>query len=159
MNCIASIHKGRFGVWVKSLSKKLDKSGTFINAYNKSTKESCVHCWSSHERDGKKLFWTRVLVDTKGGRKTMSFLCLIITMLDLMHVIGLIEFCMANHGLIGFMVIIRFVQIFTCVLINIYHLWIDSGTKKENRKNTSWLQFCAGLAFEMIKQNLSLMCT
>ena len=47
----------------------------------------------------------------KRGRKTMSFLCLIITMLDSMYVIGLIEFCMANHGLLGFMVIIRFVQI------------------------------------------------
>ena len=111
VNYIASIHKGRFGVLVKSLSIKLHKSGTFVCAYNKSTKESCVHCWSSHERLGKNSFWAMVLVDTKGGRKTMSFLCLIITMLDSMHVIGLIEFCMANHGLIGFMVIIRFVQI------------------------------------------------
>ena len=49
----------------------------------------------------------------KRGRKTMSFLCLIITMLDLMHVRGFIEFCMANCGLVGFMVIMRYVQI-TC---------------------------------------------
>ena len=59
----------------------------------------------------KNLFWVMVLVDTKGGKKTMLFQCLIITMLDSMHVIGLTEFCMANHGLIGFMVIIGFVQI------------------------------------------------
>ena len=54
MNYIESIHKDRFDVLVHSLSRELHKSGTFVCAYNKSTKESCVHCWSSHERLGKK---------------------------------------------------------------------------------------------------------
>ena len=37
------------------------------------------------------------------------------------------------------------------VLINTDHLWMDSGTEKENRKNASRLKFCTELAFEMIK--------
>ena len=56
VNYIASIHKGRFGVLVHSLSRNLHKSGIFVCAYNKSTKESCVHCWSSHESLGEMYF-------------------------------------------------------------------------------------------------------
>ena len=41
--------------------------------------------------------------------------------------------------------------IFSCALINIYHLWINAGTKKEIRNETNWLQFCIELAYEMIK--------
>ena len=32
--------------------------------------------------------------------------------------------------------------IFTFVLINTYHLWIDSGSKDEDRSKVSWLTFC-----------------
>ena len=65
---IASIHKGRFGILVNRLSRKPYKSSTFVYIYNKSTKESCAYCWSSHERLGKKSFWAMVLVDTKGKK-------------------------------------------------------------------------------------------
>ena len=40
--------------------------------------------------------------------------------------------------------------IFTCVLINTYHLWIDSAPKDEDRSKVSWFTFCHELAFEMI---------
>ena len=30
-----------------------------------------------------------------------------------------------------------------------YHLWMDSGTEKENRKNVSWLQFCTKWPFQI----------
>ena len=61
--------KGGFGVLVNSLNRKLLKSDTFVYAYNKSTRESCVHCWSSYERHGGNSFCEMDLVDTKGEER------------------------------------------------------------------------------------------
>ena len=41
--------------------------------------------------------------------------------------------------------------IFTCILINTYHLWKDSGNKDEDRNTVSWQKFCLELAYEMIE--------
>ena len=41
--------------------------------------------------------------------------------------------------------------IFTCILINAYHLWKDSGNKDEDRNTVSWQKFCLELAYEMIE--------
>ena len=146
VNYIASIHTGRFGVLVKRLSTKPHKSGTFCVPVMNLQKKAVFITGLPMKGSEKKLFWAMVLVDTKEGRKTMSFLCLNIIMLDSMHVIGLIEFYMENHGLIGFMVIIRFVQI-TSSYVSITCGWILKQKKKTEKR----LLFCTELAFEIIK--------
>lgn len=55
VNHIASITRGRFSTIVDSLHCKLEKSGTFVSAYNKKKKESVVYCWPSNVRLGKKI--------------------------------------------------------------------------------------------------------
>ena len=45
--------------------------------------------------------------------------------------------------------------IFTCILINTYHLWIDSAHVNEDRSSLQWQEFCHDLAFEMISQKNS----
>ena len=45
---------------------------------------------------------------------------------------------------------VNFNYLFTCVLINTYHLWLDSARENEDRSNVTWQEFCHDLAFEMI---------
>ena len=43
-------------------------------------------------------------------------------------------------------------QIEQPILINTYHLWIDSAHKNEDRSSLQRQEFCHDLAFEMISQ-------
>eukprot|EP00957_Ditylum_brightwellii_P165104 12570200-Ditylum_brightwellii.AAC.1 len=40
--------------------------------------------------------------------------------------------------------------LFTCVLINVYHLWIDAALAGEKHKDVMWKEFCMDLAKEML---------
>ena len=51
---IASIHSGRFGVLVKTMMKKVTKSCSYVQCFNKGTKESAVHYWSNNMNLGRK---------------------------------------------------------------------------------------------------------
>eukprot|EP00957_Ditylum_brightwellii_P137697 10497097-Ditylum_brightwellii.AAC.1 len=40
--------------------------------------------------------------------------------------------------------------LFTSILINVYHLWIDAALAGEKCKDVTWKQFCMDLAKEML---------
>ena len=149
---VASLNRGRFGTIVNMLDKKVDKSGMHALAYNKKTKESAVFHWSTNKRLGKKFVLS--------------------TGFEVARKIPGDHSCpMYDHYKQGFSNCDKFNKVlhgktwpyrlngnwmaasdylFTCVLINVYHLWIDAGPSTANCKAVSWKEFCFDLAEEML---------
>ena len=152
MNYIASIHRGRFRLLVDSMSQKLVKSGIFAMAFNQDTNNSLTHCWSSNKRIGKKCVIGYGYEKVKKRRNDY-----VIPMFDHYN----IGFCVCDkynrvlhgktwpHRLIGDHRVFSN-YMFTCILINTYHLWIDAGGRHEDRSKISWQEFCTDLAIEMV---------
>jgi hypothetical protein len=149
---VASITRNRFATIVNSLETKLEKSGTHVTAYNKKTKEAATYCWSINSRIGKKfVLATRFEVVGKAQDN---------------HVCPLYDqYCMGFNGCDLYNRCLHsktwpYKQqgdirngsdyLFTCVLINTYHLWIDAGRPEDNRRDVKWRDFCTQLAHEML---------
>ena len=47
---------------------------------------------------------------------------------------------------------VGFDYLFTSILINCYHLWIDAGLLSEERDKVSWFEFCVQLSEEIVEE-------
>ena len=150
---VASITRGRFGTIVDTMERKLDKSGTHINAYNRSTKEAATYCWSLNPRLGKKF------VIASGyevvGKAQNDHVC---PLYD--HYCAGFNGCdLFNRALHGkswpykLQGDVRNASdyLLTAVLINTFHLWIDAGNLEDRRHDVKWDEFCTMLAHEMVE--------
>jgi hypothetical protein len=150
---IASLNRGQFVTIVSMLDRKIDKSGTFVMAHNNKTKESAVFSWSTNKRLGKKF-----VLGTGFEKKRKDAESGGIPMYDhyKMGFSHCNKFNKALHGktwpykLQGEQRIASD-YLFTCVLINVYHLWIDAGPSGVNRKVITWKEFCTDLAREILQ--------
>ena len=153
INYIASIHSGRFGALVKVLQKQVKNTGSYVQCFNQATRESAVCYYSNNKNLGKKTVIGLGFEVKKETEKDM-----IVPMYD-HYGVGFSNCDKFNKALHGKTWPYK-VQgdqrahsnyIFTCILINTYHLWKDSGNKDEDRNTVSWQKFCLELAYEMIE--------
>ena len=42
--------------------------------------------------------------------------------------------------------------LFTSILINCYHLWIDAGLLSDDRDKVGWFEFCVQLSEEIVEE-------
>ena len=150
---VASLHSGRFGVLINSLKPKVKKTGNYVQCFNQKTKEAAVHYWSEDTKVGRKTVLGAGFRVKREGKKD--------------NVVPLFD-----HYGVGFSLCDKFNTclhkkawpyklqgdkkvhwnyLFTCILINTYHLWLDSARKDEDRSKVTWQEFCHELAFEMIR--------
>ena len=149
---VASITRNRFATIMNSLETKLEKSGTHVTAYNKKTKEAATYCWSINSRIGKKFVLATGFEVV--GKAQDNHVC---PLYD--------QYCMGFNGCDLYNRCLHsktwpYKQqgdicngsdyLFTCVLINTYHLWIDAGRPEDNRRDVKWRDFCTQLAHEML---------
>ena len=151
---LASIHSGRFGVLVDSMKSKVTSTGQYVQCFNQHTKEGAVHYWSRNKNLGRK---TVLGVGFEVKKKTKA--SKVIPMYD--HYGSGFSNCDKFNKCIHKKTWPFKLQgdkrvnsnyIFTCILINTYHLWIDSAHVNEDRSSLQWQEFCHDLAFEMISQ-------
>lgn len=153
INYIASIHKGRFGVLVKVLQQEVKKTGSYVQCFNQATQEGAVCYYSNNKSLGKKTVIGLGFEVRRERKKDM-----IVPMYD-HYGVGFSNCDKFNKALHGKSWPYK-VQgdqrahsnyIFTCILINTFHLWKDSGSKDNDRSKVSWQKFCHELAYEMIQ--------
>eukprot|EP00957_Ditylum_brightwellii_P110827 8452918-Ditylum_brightwellii.AAC.1 len=134
------------------LDRNIGKSGTFVMAHNNKTKESTVFSLSTNNKLGKKFVLRTGFEKKKEDAESRG-----IPMYN--HCKMIFSHCNkfnnALHGKAWHYKLqdeqrIACYYLFTCVLINVYHLWIDAGHSGVNCKVVMWKEFCTDLAREIL---------